>query len=108
MKTPRVPRISHVKRPLRILIGVTLTALATIYILLKIDLEQTWETLASASLWWFGLAVTIMIVTALPMALRWKWLLAAQGATPAAGPGPASPGSGGPSRPRASGRAARP
>jgi len=79
MKTPRVPRISHVKRPLRILIGVTLTALATAYILLKIDLEQTWETLKSANLWWFGLAVTIMIVTALPMALRWKWLLAAQG-----------------------------
>ena len=79
MKTPRVPRISHVKRPLRILIGVTLTTLATVYILLKIDLEQTWETLTSANLWWFGLAVTIMIVTALPMALRWKWLLAAQG-----------------------------
>jgi uncharacterized protein (TIRG00374 family) len=68
-----------VKRPLRILIGVTLTALATTYILLKIDLGQTWETLMSANLWWFGLAVTIMIVTALPMALRWKWLLAAQG-----------------------------
>ena len=67
------------KRPLRILIGVTLTALATAYILLKIDLEQTWETLTSANLWWFGLAITIMIVTALPMALRWKWLLAAQG-----------------------------
>ncbi|MCY7303713.1 MAG: flippase-like domain-containing protein [Thermoleophilia bacterium] len=79
MKTPRVPRLSHVKRPLRILIGATLTALATAYILLKIDLEQTWETLTSANLWWFGLAVTIMIVTALPMALRWKWLLAAQG-----------------------------
>jgi len=78
MTTPRVPRISHVKRPLRILIGVTLTALATVYILLKIDLEQTWETLTSANLWWFGLAVTIMIVTVLPMALRWKWLLAAQ------------------------------
>ena len=78
MKTPRVPRLSHVKRPLRILIGVTLTSLATAYILLKIDLQQTWETLTSANLWWFGLAVTIMIVTALPMALRWKWLLAAQ------------------------------
>jgi glycosyltransferase 2 family protein len=79
MKTPRVPRISHVKRPLRILIGVTLTALATVYILLKIDLQQTWETLTSANLWWFALAVTIMVVTVLPMALRWKWLLAAQG-----------------------------
>ena len=79
MSTPRVPRLSHVKRPLRILIGVTLTVLAVTYILLKIDLGQTWETLKSANLWWFGLAVTIMIVTALPMALRWQWLLAAQG-----------------------------
>ena len=79
MSAPRVPRLSHVKRPLRILIGVTLTVLAVTYILLKIDLEQTWETLKAANLWWFALAVTIMIVTALPMALRWKWLLAAQG-----------------------------
>ena len=79
MSTPRVPRLSHVRRPLRILIGVTLTVLAVTYILLKIDLEQTWETLKAANLWWFALAVTIMIVTALPMALRWKWLLAAQG-----------------------------
>ena len=62
MKTPRVPRISHVKRPLRILIGVTLTTLATVYILLKIDLEQTWETLTSANLWWFGLAIAIRTI----------------------------------------------
>ncbi len=78
MSAPRVPRLSHVKRPLRILIGVMLTVLAVTYILLKIDLQQTWETLKAANLWWFALAVTIMIVTALPMALRWKWLLAAQ------------------------------
>ena len=74
-----MPRLSHVKRPLRIAIGVTLTTLALAYILLKIDLQQTWDVLASASIWWFGLAVTIMIVTVLPMASRWKWLLAAQG-----------------------------
>jgi uncharacterized protein (TIRG00374 family) len=35
--------------------------------------------LTAADLWWFALACTIMIVTALPMALRWQWLLAAQG-----------------------------
>ena len=34
--------------------------------------------LTSADPWWFALSVTIMIVTALPMALRWQWLLAAQ------------------------------
>ena len=79
MRTPHVPRLSRVKRPLRILLGITFTTLAVGYILLKIDIHQTWEVLKSADLWWFGLAVAIMIGTALPMALRWKWLLAAQG-----------------------------
>ncbi len=79
MKTPRVPRLSHVKRPVRILLGVVLTSLAVAYILLKIDIPKTWDVLKSANLWWFGLSVTIMIVTALPMALRWQWLLTAQG-----------------------------
>ena len=78
MRTPRVPQLSHVKRPVRILIGLTLTALAVGYILLKIDVHQTWEVLKSADPWWFALSVAIMTLTALPMALRWQWLLAAQ------------------------------
>ena len=76
---PRVPRLSSLKRPLRIAIGLVLTALAVGYILLKIDVGRTWDVLTTADPWWFALAVTIMIVTALPMALRWQWLLAAQG-----------------------------
>jgi uncharacterized protein (TIRG00374 family) len=79
MRTPRVPRLSRVKRPVRIAIGLALTTLAVAYILLKIDVHQTWDVLTSANLWWFGLACTIMIVTVVPMALRWQWLLAAQG-----------------------------
>ena len=79
MRTPHVPHLSRVKRPLRIVLGITFTTLAVGYILLKIDIHQTWEVLKSADLWWFALAVAIMIGTALPMALRWKWLLAAQG-----------------------------
>jgi len=63
----------------RIAIGLVLTTLAVAYILLKIDVRKTWDVLTSANLWWFALAVTIMIVTALPMALRWQWLLLAQG-----------------------------
>jgi len=78
MRVPHVPRLSHVKRPLRILIGLTLTTLAVAYILLKIDVHQTWEVLKSADPWWFALAVAIMTLTAMPMALRWQWLLAAQ------------------------------
>jgi len=79
MRVPRVPRLSPVRRPLRILIGLALTTVAVAYILLKIDVHKTWEVLKSADPWWFGLAVAIMVGTALPMALRWKWLLAAQG-----------------------------
>ncbi len=74
-----MPRLSRVARPLRILIGLTLTALAVGYILFKIDIRQTWDVLTASNLWWFALACAIMIGTALPMALRWKWLLAAQG-----------------------------
>ena len=76
---PRMPRLSRVKRPLRIAIGLVLTALAFAYILLKIDVGQTWDVLTSADL---------VVVRARghdhdrhrrAMALRWKWLLAAQG-----------------------------
>ena len=76
---PKVPRLSQIARPLRIAIGLILTALAVGYILLKIDVGKTLDVLTASDPWWFALAVTIMIVTALPMALRWQWLLAAQG-----------------------------
>ena len=65
-------------RAVRILLTVVLTALATAYILWKIDVGKTVDVLVDASPWWFGLSVAIMIGTALPMALRWQWLLAAQ------------------------------
>jgi glycosyltransferase 2 family protein len=66
-------------RRTRIIATVVLTSLATVYVLWKIDLEQTVDVLLDADPWWFALAVAIMIGTALPMALRWQWLLAAQG-----------------------------
>jgi glycosyltransferase 2 family protein len=66
------------KRLLRIGGTIVFTGLAAAYLIWKIDLHRTVETLRDASPWWFGLAVTIMIGTALPMALRWQWLLAAQ------------------------------
>ncbi|RDI74253.1 Lysylphosphatidylglycerol synthetase/glycosyltransferase AglD [Gaiella occulta] len=67
------------RRAIRVAATVAFTALAAGYILWKIDLGKTADTLASANPWWFALACTIMIVTAVPMALRWQWLLAAQG-----------------------------
>lgn len=79
MRLPRVPRVTGVSRPLRIVVGVTLTSLALAYILWKIDVPQTWDVLRASSPWWFLLAVAIMIGTAPLMALRWRWLLEAQG-----------------------------
>lgn len=65
----------------RVKVGGTLvlTALAVAYLVWKIDLRTTVDVLLDADPWWFALAVAIMILTALPMALRWQWLLAAQG-----------------------------
>lgn len=56
-----------------------LTGLALAYILWKVDLEQTGEVLLDADPWWFALAVGIVFVSALPLALRWQWLMSAQG-----------------------------
>ncbi|HUH15707.1 MAG TPA: lysylphosphatidylglycerol synthase transmembrane domain-containing protein [Gaiellaceae bacterium] len=56
-----------------------LTGLALAYLLWKVDVGRTAEILADTDLGWFALAVAIMTVTALPMALRWQWLLAARG-----------------------------
>jgi uncharacterized protein (TIRG00374 family) len=66
-------------RKARILATVVLTGLATAYVLWKIDLEQTVDVLLDADPWWFALAVGIMVLTVPPMALRWQWLLGAQG-----------------------------
>jgi glycosyltransferase 2 family protein len=66
-------------RRVRIVATVVLTGLATAYVLWKIDLEQTVDVLLDVDLWWFALAVAIMVLTVPPMALRWQWLLAAQG-----------------------------
>jgi uncharacterized protein (TIRG00374 family) len=67
------------RRALRIGGTLLFTGLAVGYLVWKIDLGKTADVLRHASLWWFGLAVAIMVLTVLPMALRWKWLLAAQG-----------------------------
>jgi glycosyltransferase 2 family protein len=67
------------KRSLRITLTVLLTALAVAYLVWKVDLGETVDTLLDASPWWFALSVAIMIGTALPMALRWQWMMRAQG-----------------------------
>ena len=66
------------KRSVRIALTLLFTGLAVAYLVWKIDLHQTIETIVHASPWWFAFAVGIMIGTALPMALRWQWLMRAQ------------------------------
>jgi uncharacterized protein (TIRG00374 family) len=56
---------------------IVLTAAAVAYLVWKIDLGTTLDVLADTNLWWFALAVTVMVVTVPVLALRWGWLLAA-------------------------------
>jgi uncharacterized protein (TIRG00374 family) len=67
------------RRSLRVLATLALTGLAAAYLLWKIDVGQTADVLADAEPWWFVLAVAIMTVTVVPMAERWRRLLASQG-----------------------------
>jgi uncharacterized protein (TIRG00374 family) len=66
-------------RTLRVGLTLLVTALCTAYVVWKIDLSQTAEILGDTRLAYFLAAVAISIVTTLPMALRWKWLLDAKG-----------------------------
>lgn len=56
-----------------------LTALAVAYLVWKVDLGRTIDVLLDSEPAWVLLAILIMVGTAPLMALRWKWLLAAQG-----------------------------
>jgi uncharacterized protein (TIRG00374 family) len=66
-------------RRVRVALTLLLTGFAVAYLVWKVDLAGTVDVLADADPWWFALAVAIMVCTVPPMALRWQWLLAAQG-----------------------------
>ena len=66
------------RRSLRVSLTLLLTGLALAYLVWKVDIHETVDTLLDASWWWFALAVAIMAGTVLPMALRWQWLMRAQ------------------------------
>jgi hypothetical protein len=66
------------RRSVRIALTLLFTGLAVTYLVWKIDLHTTVDIIVDADPWWFLLAVSIMIGTALPMALRWQWLMRAQ------------------------------
>ena len=66
------------KRSVRIGLTLLVTGLALAYLVWKVDIHEIVDTLLDADPWWFLLSVAIMIGTALPMALRWQWLMRAQ------------------------------
>jgi glycosyltransferase 2 family protein len=66
-------------RRTRVVGTLALTGLAIAYLVWKIDVGTTVDVLVDADPWWFALAVAIMLGTVPLMAVRWRWLLAAQG-----------------------------
>ena len=66
------------RRSTRIALTFVLTGLALAYLVWKVELSTTVDVLLDASLGWFALAVAIMVGTVPLMAVRWRWLLAAQ------------------------------
>jgi uncharacterized protein (TIRG00374 family) len=68
-----------VSRAARAAATLVLTGLAVAYLVWKIDVGRTVDVLADTSAWWFLLAVAIMTLTVVPMAERWRRLLAVRG-----------------------------
>jgi uncharacterized protein (TIRG00374 family) len=64
---------------LRVVATLALTGLCTAYVLWKIDVSETAETIGDAHLGYLLGAVAIMFLTIVPMAWRWQWLLAVRG-----------------------------
>jgi glycosyltransferase 2 family protein len=67
------------KRALRVAATLLVTALATGYVLWKIDLHETVELIRDAELAYLLLAIAIMVGTLPAMAWRWQLLLSARG-----------------------------
>jgi uncharacterized protein (TIRG00374 family) len=66
-------------RALRVVGTLVVTGLAIAYLVWKVEIGDAAATIGDASLGWFLLAAAIMLVTVVPMAWRWKQLLAAHG-----------------------------
>ena len=67
------------RRSVRVSATLVVTGLCTAYILWKIDIGQTLDTLRNAQLEYFFAAIAIMVVTVWPMAWRWQKLLEGRG-----------------------------
>ena len=67
------------KRPLRVVATLLVTAAAVVYIVSKVDLGKTAHIIGSASIPWLVLSALLTLVTVPPMAWRWQLLLRARG-----------------------------
>jgi glycosyltransferase 2 family protein len=67
------------RRALRVVATLVVTALATAYVLWKIDVHAAGAVIRDAKLGFLGLAIAIMLGTVPAMAWRWQLLLAARG-----------------------------
>jgi uncharacterized protein (TIRG00374 family) len=65
-------------RTLRVTATIVVTALASVYVLWKIDLGETAEIVAGADRWWLLASLAIMLGTVPAMAWRWRFLLQAR------------------------------
>ena len=63
----------------RVLATAVVTGLAAAYLVWKVDLGKTIDTIASASLGWLALSAFLTVVTVPPQAWRWQLLLKARG-----------------------------
>ena len=67
------------KRWFRVVATVAVTGLAAAYLVIKVDLGKTLDTITSASLPWLALSAVLTLVTVPPQAWRWQMLLRARG-----------------------------
>ena len=63
----------------RVAATVAVTGLAAAYLVTKVDLGKTVDTITSASLPWLALSAVLTLVTVPPQAWRWQMLLRARG-----------------------------
>ena len=67
------------KRWLRVAATLLVTSAAIAYVLSKIDIGKTWDTITGASVPWLLLSTVLTMITVPPMAWRWKQLLRVRG-----------------------------
>jgi glycosyltransferase 2 family protein len=67
------------KRWFRVAATVVVTGLAVAYLISKVDLRKTVDTITGASLPWLALSAVLTLITVPPQAWRWQMLLRARG-----------------------------